>query len=304
MDVLIAYAVPVFFVSMLIEHALARRAAVDLYERRDTAASLWMGVGSVVVGLPFKLMFLWMLTLLYEHRFFELGTGPWVWVALLFAEDCCYYWSHRMNHEVRMLWAGHVNHHSSERYHLATALRQSWTQPFMMWVFWLPLPLLGFHPLMIVTQQAVSLIYQFFIHTTLVKKLGPLEWIMNTPSHHRVHHAVNARYLDRNHGGIFIIWDRLFGTFVEERDDEPPVYGITKNIETFNPWRIAFHEWANIIDDVKRQPGFINKLRYVFSPPGWSHDGSRQTAAQMRAAAFSRDRGRGPERASGLSSIS
>lgn len=282
MDVLILFAIPVFVLSMLVEHWLGRRQGLALYENKDTRASLSMGLGSAIIGLGFKLLFLWVLTLLYEYRLWTLGTGPLVWFAILFAEDCCYYWSHRMNHEVRMLWAGHVNHHSSERYHLATALRQSWTQPFMMWVFWVPLPLLGFHPAMILTQQAISLIYQFFIHTTLVKKLGPLEWIMNTPSHHRVHHAVNTRYLDRNHAGIFIIWDRLFGTFVEERDDDPPVYGITKNIRTFNPWRIAFHEWAAVVRDARRASGLWNKLRYVFSPPGWSPDGSTLTAAQMR----------------------
>jgi len=282
MDVLIMFAIPVFLASMFVEHRLGVRRGLALYESRDTRASLSMGLGSAVVGLAFKVMFLWVLTQLYEYRLWTLGTGPLAWLAVLFAEDCCYYWSHRMNHEVRMLWAGHVNHHSSERYHLATALRQSWTQPFMMWVFWVPLPLLGFHPAMILAQQAISLIYQFFIHTTLVKKLGPLEWIMNTPSHHRVHHAVNVRYLDRNHAGIFIIWDRLFGTFVEERDDEPCVYGITKNIRTFNPWRIAFHEWAAMLGDVGRASGLWNKVRYVFSPPGWSPDGSTLTAAQMR----------------------
>jgi sterol desaturase/sphingolipid hydroxylase (fatty acid hydroxylase superfamily) len=222
------------------------------------------------------------LTRLYEHRLFTLSMGVGTYLALLVLEDLCYYWSHRTNHEVRLFWAAHVNHHSSERYHLATALRQSWTQPYLMWIFWLPLPLLGFRPEWIVLQMSISLVYQFFIHTQEVGKLGALEWFLNTPSHHRVHHAVNWRYLDRNHGGIFIVWDRLLGTFSEERDEDAPVYGITKNLQTYHPLRIAFHEWQALIDDVRHAPSFFDKLKYVFAPPGYSHDGSRFTSAQLR----------------------
>ncbi|HEX6240264.1 MAG TPA: sterol desaturase family protein [Polyangiales bacterium] len=283
MDALIAWATPVFLLSIAFEYWLARERRPELYERRDTLTSLALGTGAVVVGLPFRFFFLWVLTLLYDVRLFTVQPTLWGYVALLFAEDLCYYWSHRTNHEVRLFWAGHVNHHSSQHYHLATALRQSWTQPYMMWIFWLPLPLLGFSPTMILQQQAISLIYQFFIHTQLVGRLGPLEWIMNTPSHHRVHHAVNVRYLDKNHAGIFIIWDRLFGTFQAERDDDTCVYGITKNLESFNLFHAAFHEWAAIARDVRRAPGLWNKLRYVFAPPGYSHDGSSMTAKQMQA---------------------
>lgn len=286
MDALIALATPVFLLSIAFEHWLARDRLPGLYEKRDTWTSLQMGIGSVVVGLPFRFFFLWVLAQLYELRLFTVEPTFWGYLALLFAEDLCYYWSHRMNHEVRLFWAGHVNHHSSERYHLATALRQSWTQPFMMWIFWLPLPLLGFSPQMVLTQMAVSLIYQFFIHTQLVGKLGPLEWIFNTPSHHRVHHAVNVRYLDKNHAGIFILWDRLFGTFQEERHDDAPIYGITKNLNSFELLHVAFHEWAAIARDVRRAPGLWNKLRYVFAPPGFSHDGSTLTAKQMQARAL------------------
>ena len=283
MDTLILYAAPVFVLSILLELAISRRRHHDVYEKRDTWASLAMGIGSVVVGLPFRLGFLWVLGLLYEHRLLTIEPSALGLVALLFAEDLCYYWSHRTNHELRLFWAAHVNHHSSQHYNLATALRQSWTQPFLMWIFWLPLPLLGFSPALILTQQAVSLFYQFFLHTQEVSRLGPLEWLLNTPSHHRVHHAVNLRYLDKNHGGIFIIWDRLFGSFEAERADDPCVYGITKNIETFRPWQIAFHEWRALLRDVRRAPGLSNKLRYLFAPPGFSHDGSSLTSKQLRA---------------------
>jgi sterol desaturase/sphingolipid hydroxylase (fatty acid hydroxylase superfamily) len=286
MDALIAFAVPVFLLSIALEAALKRSHGVRLYEPRDTWASLMMGTGSVAAGIPFRLLFLWLLTKLYAYRWLTITMSVPGYLALLVAEDFCYYWSHRTNHEVRLFWAAHVNHHSSQHYHLATALRQSWTQPYLMWIFWLPLPLLGFSPEMILLQMSISLIYQFFIHTEELKRLGPLEWFLNTPSHHRVHHAVNWRYLDRNHGGIFIVWDRLFGTFAEERDDDPPVYGITKNLDTFSPLRIAFHEWFALARDVARAPGLALKLRYVFAPPGYSHDGSTRTSAQIRASAL------------------
>jgi sterol desaturase/sphingolipid hydroxylase (fatty acid hydroxylase superfamily) len=284
MDTLILWAMPLFALSMLLElwHA-RRRGAGHVYEARDAWASIAMGFGSVLVGIPFKLAFLWLLTKLYAHRLFTVDFGVVGYLALFFAEDLCYYWSHRVDHEVRLFWAAHVNHHSSTHYNLSTAVRQSWTQPYLMWLFWLPLPLLGFSPELIVLQQAISLIYQFFIHTQEVGKLGPLEWVLNTPSHHRVHHAVNVRYLDKNHGGILIVWDRLFGTFAEERADDPPVYGITKNIETYNPLRIAFHEWHALLHDVARAPRLTDKLRYLFAPPGYSHDGRSLTAKQMQA---------------------
>jgi sterol desaturase/sphingolipid hydroxylase (fatty acid hydroxylase superfamily) len=152
-----------------------------------------------------------------------------------------------------------------------------------MWIFWLPLPLLGFAPELILMQQAISLFYQFWIHTESVGKLGFLEWFMNTPSHHRVHHAVNVRYLDANHGGIFILWDRLFGSFVPEREDDRPIYGLTKNIHTYNPLRIAFHEWRAMFVDVWHAPTLGAKLKYIFAPPGYSHDGTRLTSRQMQA---------------------
>ncbi len=274
---------------MGLEYLHMRGQGKDSYELKDTAASIGMGIGVAAVGIPFRLLFLWVLSFLYQFRLFTIDLTLATWLLLLFAEDFCYYWSHRINHEVRLFWAAHVNHHSSEYYNLSTALRQSWIQPYLVWAFWLPLPLLGFSPQAIVLQQAISLVYQFFIHTESVRSLGPLEWILNTPSHHRVHHAVNVRYLDRNHGGILIIWDRLFGTFAQEREDDRPVYGITKNIETFNLFRISFHEWRALWRDAASARGLLCKLKYVFAPPGWSPDGSTQTAAQMRAQASASD---------------
>jgi len=285
MSPLIFLAFPVFIVSMWLEHVLLRRRHASSYERHDLQTSLGLGIGNVLLSALVKVGVLALGFVLYEHRLFDPGQGALAWLLLFFAEDLCYYAFHRTSHEVRLFWAAHVNHHSSQSYHLGTALRQSWTTPLTTFWFWLPLPLLGFHPLMVMTQQAISLIYQFFIHTELVKHLGPLEWVLNTPSHHRVHHASNVRYLDRNHGGILIIWDRLFGSFAPEDEREPPHYGLTKNLERPGLLHAAFHEWQALIADVTRARGLRNKLGYAFGPPGWSSDGSSLTARQLRAAA-------------------
>ena len=281
MSNLVLYAIPAFLLAIVIEALwLRRRPALRGYERRDTAASLTLGLWSVGVSALAKLGSIPLFTVLYEHRLADLGAAWWGWLVLLFAEDLCYYWFHRLHHEVRLLWACHVNHHSSEHYNLSTALRQPILTPLTGPLFWAPLPLLGFSPAMVLTAQAWSLLYQFGLHTEVIGRLGPLEWLFNTPSHHRVHHGNNLAYLDRNHGGIFIVWDRIFGTF--EPEGEPVVYGLTKNIHTFNPVRIAFHELAAIGRDVASAPTLLSRLAYVLAPPGWSHDGSSQTATQLR----------------------
>jgi sterol desaturase/sphingolipid hydroxylase (fatty acid hydroxylase superfamily) len=185
----------------------------------------------------------------------DLGGHWWTWPALILAEDFCYYWYHRAGHEVRLFWASHVNHHSSRHYNLSTALRQSWTTPFTGWVFWVPMLLGGFPVELVLLQKGISLLYQYWIHTELIGRMGPLEWVMNTPSHHRVHHGRNLRYLDRNYGGIFIIWDRLFGTFQVE--DEPVEYGLIHNLESHNPVVIAMHEWWAIGRDIAARPAAV-----------------------------------------------
>ena len=283
MSNLVLYAIPAFVALLLLELAWSRRHRdVKGYETKDTLASLSMGLLNVGINAFTKVLALGFFVVLYEHRVVDLVAllGPWSWLALLFLEDHSYYWFHRIHHEVRLLWACHVNHHSSQHYNLSTALRQPLLTPFTGPIFWAPLPLLGFPPWMILTAQAISLLYQFWLHTEAIDRLGFLEEFMNTPSHHRVHHGKNVPYLDKNHGGIFIIWDRLFGTFAWER--APVVYGLTKDIETFNPLRIGFHEFAAIGRDLVRAPGLVAKLGYVFAPPGWSHDGSTKTATQLQ----------------------
>jgi sterol desaturase/sphingolipid hydroxylase (fatty acid hydroxylase superfamily) len=182
---------------------------------------------------------------------------------------------------VRVLWASHVPHHSSQRYNLSTALRQSWT-PFTGLPFYLPLALF-FSPVQIATAYGINLLYQFWIHTELIDRLGPFEWIFNTPSHHRVHHGANVQYLDRNHAGILIVWDRWFGTFEPER--ERPRYGLTKNIQSFNPVYAAFHEFAAVLRDAFTAGSWRDAVGYLLRPPGWKPDGAGATARDLKRSA-------------------
>jgi sterol desaturase/sphingolipid hydroxylase (fatty acid hydroxylase superfamily) len=199
-------------------------------------------------------------------------------------DDLKYYWVHRAGHRIRWMWAAHVNHHSSQHYNLSTALRQTWTGSLTFgFLFAVPLVLLGFHPAMIAICGGFNLIYQFWIHTEAIGRMPRwFEAVMNTPSHHRVHHATNPRYLDRNYAGVFIVWDRMFGTFTPEVDDEKIRYGIVKQLGSFNLLWAVFHEWAGMLADIWRAP-WRHKLSYLLREPGWSHDGSRETSDMIRA---------------------
>ncbi|MBK8706273.1 MAG: sterol desaturase family protein [Saprospiraceae bacterium] len=293
MDSIIHYSIPGFILLLLAEAALAWRRRADWYEAKDTFSSLAMGIGNVLIGLVTKSMVFGSMVFVYQYRLLEWGFVWWAWVAAFFAEDLTYYWYHRISHSSRYFWASHVIHHSSQHYNLGTALRQTWTGELSGgFVFWLWLPLVGFHPAMIFTLKAISLLYQFWIHTEAIGKLPRwAEFLWNTPSHHRVHHSSDPKYLDRNHGRILIIWDRLFGTFQVE--EEHPHYGLTKNIHTYNPLLIATHEWIAMFKDVFHSRNLRQALGYLFGPPGWSHDGSRQTSEQIRAAWKGRERGGG-----------
>ncbi|CAN5281765.1 sterol desaturase family protein [soil metagenome] len=278
-DKVILYAIPLFLIAIILEFVVNAIEDRKLYNGKDSIASIAMGMGSLFVNLGMKALALIVYGFLYQFRIFEgLETHWWAWVILFFADDFSFYWHHRLSHEVRILWAAHVNHHSSVNLNYSTALRQSWTELLHKYLFWLWLPIIGFHPIMILTVMSISLIFQFLQHTRLVKKLGPIEWIFNTPSSHRVHHASNVRYMDRNHAGILIIWDRIFGTYQEELDEDEPIYGITTNIDTYNPVKIATHEYAAIWHDLKQMPTFKDKVKLLLYPPGWSTNGPNQTA--------------------------
>lgn len=281
----IAYAVPIFIVTIILEIVLSRLGKTKAnYEVKDTATSLFMGFGSELAGLltagVAAALSLWV----YEHRLFTIPmTVWWAWLAIFLIEDMTYYWFHRIAHERRFWWASHVNHHSSQHYNLSTALRQTWTGGIAgTWLLWIPMAFIGFHPVMIGIQKGFSLIYQYWIHTEAIGRMPRwFEAVFNTPSHHRVHHARNPRYLDKNYAGILIIWDRMFGTFQPELDEEKCRYGLVKNLATFNLLRVAFHEWVAMVQDVVRHPR--HALGYIFGPPGWSHDGSRETSAMIKA---------------------
>lgn len=264
---LLLLAIPGFVLLLVLEALMLRgRAGVVGYEPRDTAASLAMGVGNVLIGAAAATVTIVVWWAAWQYRVFDIPLDAWwSWVLLVVAEDFCYYWFHRFSHRTRFGWAAHVNHHSSQHYNLSTALRQSWTTPLYGFVFWIPLAYIGFHPLAIVVAHSVNLIYQFWIHTEAVGRMGPLEWVFNTPSHHRVHHGTNPQYIDRNYGGIFIVWDRMFGTFEPEGDRV--TYGLTRNIRSFNPVVIAFHEWADLLRDMADAPSLRRALRMPWQGP-------------------------------------
>ncbi|WP_425071622.1 sterol desaturase family protein [Sagittula sp. S175] len=283
-------AVPLFIAAILAEILWIRiTGRGGRYETRDAVTSLIMGAGSVASGILLGFLAWGFFILLWEITPFDLGTSLPVILLCFVLDDLRYYWVHRFGHRIRWVWASHVNHHSSQHYNLTTALRQTWTETFtFMMIVRAPLVLLGFHPALVLFVGGINLIYQFWIHTEAINKLPRwFEAVMNTPSHHRVHHGRNPRYLDSNYAGVFIIWDKMFGTFVPE--EEKPDYGLVHNLGTFNPLRVAFHEWQGIWADV-RQPGLTwrERLMYCFAPPGWSHDGTRQTSDQIKASHLAR----------------
>jgi sterol desaturase/sphingolipid hydroxylase (fatty acid hydroxylase superfamily) len=270
---LILFAIP-FFVGLLaiewisFRHTGDGRDDLKGYDAKDTATSIGMGLGYMVINLGWKLVVVAAYAGVYELTPLRIPSDAWwAWVLLFFADDLAYYAFHRVSHEVRVFWASHVVHHSSQYYNLSTALRQTWV-PMTSFIFWIPLALVGFPPWMIILEQSISLTYQFWIHTERVGRLPrPCEAVLNTPSHHRVHHGSNDIYLDRNYAGILIVWDRLFGTF--QGETERVRYGLTKNIETHKPTRVAFHEYAAIARDLRAARSWRERAGYVFGGPGW-----------------------------------
>lgn len=277
-------AVPFFVLLMGLELLVGRAH----YETRDTATSLAMGVGNLVIGILFGFVAFGVLMAAWPHRLMTWPISPLGLLGAFVLDDLRYYVYHRLAHESRWLWWGHVTHHSSQCYNLSTALRQQWVGPFN-GSFLLGLPLVvvfGIHPLVLAFVSGINLVYQFWIHTESIGRLPSwFEAVFNTPSHHRVHHGSNPRYLDANYAGTLIVWDRLFGTFVSELDEEPVRYGLVKNLGTYNPLRVATHELLSLLRDAS-QPGLTvsQRVGYVFGPPGYSHDGSRLTAAGLKAA--------------------
>ncbi len=277
------YAIPFFVLLLVLEYLSFRQVRAENegligFEARDTRTSLTMGLGNVVINFGWKFVVLAAYIGIYELTPLRLSPDDWwVWVLLFFADDFSYYWFHRISHESRGFWASHVVHHSSQHYNLSTALRQTWV-PMTYFPFWLWMPAVGFEPWMVLLAQAWSLIYQFWIHTEKIRKLPRwFEAIFNTPSHHRVHHGTNDQYLDRNYGGILIIWDRIFGSY--EPEGERVRYGLTTQLRTHRPIRVAFHEYIAMWHDIKRAQRFRDKLGVVFRGPGWTPPGVSESEA-------------------------
>ena len=261
----VVYAIPVFVAFMVLEVFSLRYLDDDEdgpkgYELRDTRTNILMGLGSVLVNGTARIFALLGYAALYVLTPLRLDAHQWyTWVFALLVVDLLWYSYHRASHRVRIMWAAHQAHHNSQRFNLSTAVRQKWN-PWFELLFWVPLPLLGMPPWLIFTAFSVNLIFQFFVHTERVDRLlGRIEFVFNTPSHHRVHHASDPDYLDKNYAGILIIWDRMFGTYAEET--HRPTYGLTKNIDSFNPFRLQYHEYAAIVRDVRAQPQLARAAR-------------------------------------------
>ena len=282
---IIIYAIPFFVFAMLLEFFVASAKNIKSYTAKDAFSSIAMGLGNVFIGFVSKLFVFAALYYVYENlRIFTIPISWWSFMILFFLDDFSYYWFHRTSHENRFFWASHVVHHSSKHYNLSTALRQTWTGSFYSFIFWLWLPLIGFHPGMIIFQMSISLLYQFWIHTELIQKMPKwIELFFNTPSHHRVHHGSNPIYLDKNHAGILIIWDKLFGTFQPELKSEKVQYGLVVNIKTYNPIFIAFNEWGALFKDLNtKNISVMNRIRYLYKPPGWKHDGTGKLSTDLK----------------------
>jgi sterol desaturase/sphingolipid hydroxylase (fatty acid hydroxylase superfamily) len=274
----VTYAVPVFFLLIGVELLVALFERKEAYRLHDSLSDLSCGIAEQMVGIFLKgaLFAGYLGTYGYAVRrginlvdvsSYTAG-GKWLAAIFLFlGVDCAYYWFHRIAHEYNAPWAGHVVHHSSEDYNLAVALRQGTFQGVFSWVFYLPLALLGFPPTWFAAMLSFDTLYQFWIHTRLIGKLGPLELVLNTPSHHRVHHGRNPKYLDKNYAGTLIVWDRMFGTFQVE--EEEPVYGLTKPLNSWNPLWANLHIWRDLCRDAWLAPRWVDKLRIWFMPQGW-----------------------------------
>lgn len=282
----VLFAIPFFLLLLTIEWTAARKlehAEPGAYHTRDSWASLSMGLVSTVTMSAWKFLALLGYAALYAYVApWQLSATKWyTWVIALVGVDLLFYAYHRMAHRVRLVWATHQAHHSSRYFNFATALRQKWNNSGEI-LMWIPLPLLGVPPWMVFFAFSISLIYQFWIHTERIGKLWrPIEFIFNTPSHHRVHHGMDQLYLDKNYGGILIIWDRLFGTFQPEVFR--PHYGLTKPVDTFNIWKLQTHEYVAIGRDVRDARGLRAKLGYVFGPPGWEPSPAARVRTQAHA---------------------
>lgn len=270
---LIVFAIPFFFLMIGVEYVLSVVARRSLYRWNDTVNDLSMGIVDQLVGVTFSWLSLVLSYTVVYHYFhvFEMGNEWYVWVGAFLAKDFGYYWAHRLSHEMNLGWATHIAHHQSEEYNLSVALRQGVFQPFFFNFFYVPFAVLGFPPHIFIICSQINTIYQFWIHTRAVGKLGFLEWFMNTPSHHRVHHGRDPKYIDRNHAGVFIIWDRMFGTF--QKEEEEPNYGLVSQLASWNPIWGQIHYLVRLVKLSWAAPYWADKIRVWYKEPAWTPRG-------------------------------
>lgn len=285
-SILILYSTPIYAVIIGLEMLMSYIHEKRYYTVKDTATNVYLSALNFGLDIVMRGVCLFILAFFNELSFFTIENIYLYWIALFILQDLAFYWEHRFDHTSRFFWAVHVTHHSSQEFNLTTGFRSSVFQPLYRYIYFVPIALLGFKGTDIMFVYAATQIYGILIHTRYINKMGFLEHILVTPSHHRVHHASNIKYLDKNMGMVLIIWDKLFGTFQKEENEkeyEPIRYGLTSNIDKpHHPGKIVFHEWNSILQDVKKPVPFLVKLKYIFAPPGWSHDGSRKTSSQLR----------------------
>lgn len=280
-DSILLNAIPAVIVLIVVETVYLTKEHQQ--DNKDLLTNLTAGIVAVPVNLLMKGLIFYTYSFVYQCRLFNLAESAWhVWVICILADDFTFYWHHRFSHKIRFLWASHVVHHSSEKFTFSAAVRSSWTNNLTgVFLFWCWIPLLGVEPSMLIFVKTASIAYQFWLHTETIHKMPKwFEAVFNTPSHHRVHHASDIQYLDKNHAGMFIIWDKLFGTFQEETSK--PTYGLTQNIHTYNPVTIEFYGWVQLIKDLKKSKSLKESLHYIFGVPGWSSDGSSKTTHQLQ----------------------
>ncbi len=287
------YALPFFLTLIAFEIVLSVKHDRHLYYWNDFFASASMGAGATILASATKLISIGAFFFLFEvfkpvrmalFGYETLGWAWYTWIICQFLDDHNYYWYHRLSHTVRVLWAAHIVHHSSENFNLGSGIRNGWFTLFYKPIFWLWMPIVGFEPIMIATCLGIQAIYQFHLHTKSVPHMGFLEKFMNTPRQHQVHHSCNFEYLDKNHGGFLNIFDRFYGSFLHLDDKIKPKFGVIHPPNSFNPLVIATHEYKNIWKDVKKSKNFKEAFMYIFGPPGWSPDGSTLTVREIQRA--------------------
>jgi sterol desaturase/sphingolipid hydroxylase (fatty acid hydroxylase superfamily) len=262
----ILIAIPFFFLSIIIEFIWGRFKKTDFYNFEDTITNLNIGIGNQAFSTLLKVLLLTIYGYIYNNIApFKMENSVWSFILCFVVFDFIFYWAHRFGHEMNIFWAAHIVHHQSQEYNLSVALRQSWFHNALAFVLFLPIPFLGFDPLIFAAAAGFNTIYQYWIHTKYIKSLGVFEWLFNSPSHHRVHHATNPQYLDKNYGGTLIIWDRLFGTF--QKEEETPVYGITVPLNSWNPVWANIHVFRDIINGWKKLKTFKSKFALPFKGP-------------------------------------